>query len=384
VGGNDFTFDPILLGSVSGTVSLSDSMPNIYAQIQVIGANTVVDTTDDVGAYNTTGVMPGNINIIVVKDGYLTVQVDTSLANDGSDLNIDFMLYPGTNNFIFDFETDDGGFVGSGSWQWGTPSSGPGSAYSGTNAWATNLSGNYADNEHSELVTPELNLAGLDNPKLKFAHWYDMEEYATTPGLAFDGGNVKISTDGGSNFTLINPLGGYPYSISTANNVLNGQSVFSSTSVGWELTEFDLSGYANQSIVLKFDFGSDGSANMAGWYIDSVFVYNYDSVATSIGLEDGFNGVPKVFALGQNYPNPFNPVTTISYQLPKTANVKLEVYNMLGQKVKTLVNANQPAKFYTVQWNGLNEKGSKVASGIYLYRIEAGDFIKTNKMLLLK
>jgi len=114
-----------------------------------------------------------------------------------------------------------------------------------------------------------------------------------------------------------------------------------------------------------------------------------DTVSTTVQAPVGIkvnwgDGIPVTFAMEQNYPNPFNPVTTIRYQLPKSANVHLAVYNMLGQKVKTLVNENQPAKYYSIQWNGLNETGSKVASGIYLYRIEAGDYIKTNKMLLLK
>jgi len=102
--------------------------------------------------------------------------------------------------------------------------------------------------------------------------------------------------------------------------------------------------------------------------------------------------VPREFKFEQNYPNPFNPLTTLRYQLPKTCHVKLEIFSITGEKIQTLVNENQVANYYSIQWNGLNEVGSKVSSGVYLYRIEAGDpsagsghrFIKTNKMLLLK
>jgi len=94
--------------------------------------------------------------------------------------------------------------------------------------------------------------------------------------------------------------------------------------------------------------------------------------------------IPKEFTLSQNYPNPFNPTTTISYALPTNAFVKLMVYNILGQKVKTLVDEEQTAGYRQVLWNGQNDRGEAVGSGIYFYRIQAADFTKTAKMSLLK
>lgn len=94
--------------------------------------------------------------------------------------------------------------------------------------------------------------------------------------------------------------------------------------------------------------------------------------------------IPTEFALSQNFPNPFNPTTSIKYSIAQNANVQLVVYNMLGQVVKTLVNGEQEAGYYTIQWNGTNDFGGKVASGIYIYRIVAGDFTKTIKMNFLK
>ncbi|MFQ5821980.1 MAG: right-handed parallel beta-helix repeat-containing protein [Candidatus Heimdallarchaeota archaeon] len=101
------------------------------------------------------------------------------------------------------------------------------------------------------------------------------------------------------------------------------------------------------------------------------------------GVEDN-DLIPKTYRLSQNYPNPFNPETRIEYDLPKKSEVKLTIYNMLGQKVVTLVNKEQVAGSHSVHWDGTNDKGVKVSSGLYLYRIEAGDFIRTKKMLLLK
>ncbi|MCX6173124.1 MAG: T9SS type A sorting domain-containing protein, partial [Ignavibacteriales bacterium] len=96
--------------------------------------------------------------------------------------------------------------------------------------------------------------------------------------------------------------------------------------------------------------------------------------------------IPMTYSLYQNYPNPFNPSTVISYTLPEIARITLKIYDVLGREVKTLINGEQPAGVYKLSWNGNNNLGSKVASGIYIYRIEAGSgkFIQTKKMILLK
>jgi len=88
---------------------------------------------------------------------------------------------------------------------------------------------------------------------------------------------------------------------------------------------------------------------------------------------------PKEFKLEQNFPNPFNPLTTIRYQIPKTEKVTLEIYNTLGQRVVTLVNKEQEAGYYDVHFNA-----SRLASGLYVYRIKAGKHHAVKKMMVLK
>lgn len=100
--------------------------------------------------------------------------------------------------------------------------------------------------------------------------------------------------------------------------------------------------------------------------------------------ESVFHGLPEGFNLGGNYPNPFNARTTISYSLPAEAEVNLDIYNITGQKVRTLVNKRQTAGYKTVMWDGRDESGQPVSSGIYIYRIEAGEYRATKKMTLLK
>jgi hypothetical protein len=103
------------------------------------------------------------------------------------------------------------------------------------------------------------------------------------------------------------------------------------------------------------------------------------------GVEETPSGeLPSSFGLSQNYPNPFNPSTRIEYRLSARAGVKLEVINLLGQRVATLVNDVKPAGTYTASWNGTGASGQRVASGFYYYRLTAGDYVQTRKMLLLK
>ena len=93
---------------------------------------------------------------------------------------------------------------------------------------------------------------------------------------------------------------------------------------------------------------------------------------------------PFAFALEQNYPNPFNPTTLIQYQLQAVSDVELTIYNQLGQEVRTLVKELQPSGAYWVEWNGQDNSGKPVVSGVYLYRLTAGRFVETRKLTLLK
>jgi hypothetical protein len=93
---------------------------------------------------------------------------------------------------------------------------------------------------------------------------------------------------------------------------------------------------------------------------------------------------PAQYALMQNYPNPFNPTTQISFSLPRSGHVSLKIYNVAGQLVRTLANEEREAGTHTVSWNGTNDLGSSVASGVYFYKIEADNFQSTKKMVLLK
>ena len=93
---------------------------------------------------------------------------------------------------------------------------------------------------------------------------------------------------------------------------------------------------------------------------------------------------PTSFSVSQNYPNPFNPATEFLFDLPRASHVKIEVFNILGQKVKSLVDEKMSVGSYVVDWDGKDERGLEVSSGIYFYRMKAGDFSDIKKMVLLK
>ncbi|MFA6469388.1 MAG: right-handed parallel beta-helix repeat-containing protein [Bacteroidota bacterium] len=142
-----------------------------------------------------------------------------------------------------------------------------------------------------------------------------------------------------------------------------------------------------------FRISDEGKAKESILFTVTKFVLNEtdftkDGGTITLDVKDIMQ-IPAVFALEQNYPNPFNPETTIRYQLPKESSVNIVIYNILGQKVRTLINEHLSAGFYTLQWNGTDEYGSGVSSGMYIYRIEAvssgrQQYVSSKKMMFVK
>ena len=120
--------------------------------------------------------------------------------------------------------------------------------------------------------------------------------------------------------------------------------------------------------------------------MDLIYMF-YDKDGLLLGqgtVPFGVTPIPDAFALSYNYPNPFNPITTIEYDLPKDALVKLVIYDMLGREIVSLVNENLPAGYHSITWNAKDRFGNLVSAGIYFYQFQTKDFVKTRKMVLLK
>ena len=123
---------------------------------------------------------------------------------------------------------------------------------------------------------------------------------------------------------------------------------------------------------------------LGGFQLSNLQVLDASGSVSKIENLQALDLRPKEFGLDQNYPNPFNPATQISYRAPADGHVRLVIYNLLGQQVRTLVNGFTPAGAYTITWDGKDEVGRQVASGIYLYRMQADKFSAVHRMTLLK
>jgi hypothetical protein len=135
---------------------------------------------------------------------------------------------------------------------------------------------------------------------------------------------------------------------------------------------YDLSSFANQNIRIGFRYVSD--------YTNGYCVmFDYFQMFGTVGISQLGTNIPSKFALQQNYPNPFNPTTKIKFDLAKATNVKIEIFNSLGQIIKTLVDDYKPAGYYETDFNA-----SQLSSGVYFYRMTTNNFVDMKKMIVVK
>ena len=222
--------------------------------------------------------------------------------------------------------------------------------------------------------------------------------------------DIMVESDvypGPGDFSLLSPANDDDVVITSA-NVATGSLLFAWESAGDDMMYgVELTGTLG-SVIIPFDtsatevlipysvlsaaFEFTGTTGVTGTWDIVAYSDMYDAwslngpfnltIGTTVGTDDTF--IPDVFALYQNYPNPFNPVTTITYDIPEASDVRLVVYNLVGQPVSVLVNGFQNPSRYTLAWNGLSDAGLPVSSGIYVYRLETDSYVKTMKMMYLK
>ncbi len=284
----DFVLIPAGTGTLAGTVTdAEDSAPMAGVSI-VINGTDYSTLTDDAGAYLFDEVFEGTYDVTVSIDGYFTQTAEDVTIVEDETVTLDFAMevYTFPVNYWNDFEENDGGLIANTGWGWGSPSAGPSGAYSGVNLWGTNLSGDYDNNANYTLETTEEILIANSGYMLEFWHYYDIENY-------WDGGNVKISTNGGNSWEILDPIGGYPEdAASTGNAGIPGEPCFTDNSGGWVNTEFDLSAYAGQIVYFRWHFGTDGSVQYPGWYIDDVRVYEQQFGSLDGVVTESASGAP--------------------------------------------------------------------------------------------
>ncbi len=244
--------------------------------------------------------------------------------------------------------------------------------------------------------------------------WYDADMWTHVPFEAWDVGpstyndfsdDVRCLTGGYSgdnnpgafdDFSYIDPFSGYPASdwlyLRVPTDSLGTYSVFLQDIMSGAYT-YDWWGHSKEVLarLIFCDYAGNQKLPEKGTIIrfitnklttpgDSLLITVPDTTALGI---PGSQSI-KTFSLSQNYPNPFNPVTHIRFRLARSVKVKIEIFNVLGQRVKILVDKKLPVGEHTVSWDGKNDAHHRLGSGIYFYRITAGDFVKTRKMILLR
>ncbi|MCF8357088.1 MAG: choice-of-anchor J domain-containing protein [Melioribacteraceae bacterium] len=270
---------------------------------------------------------------------------------DDISIETDIVIFPNPENFelgIGNWFTDNG------LWEVGIPSTGPDSTHSGQNCAGTVLDGNYSSYTNTRLISPNINLTPIqgETPWLFFYHWFIIEN-------GDDVGVIQISENGGEWQTV--------------------SSQFTGTNETWSQFGLDLSDFINSTIRIAFYLTTDYYTNCIGWYIDDIRI-------------EGVTGVDKIlninsneYILNQNYPNPFNPTTMITFSIIENCNVELFIYNFKGQKVKQLISNQLSSGEHSIIWNGDDDSGSSVSSGIYFYKLNVnGRTEATKKCLLLK
>jgi len=300
------------------------------------------DTLYTVGSY-TLDAYAGTNSILVVAENCVPKYFEFYLTAGQNDLDLD--LLPAEVVFEEDWSSGLGEWIIDGNW-----------AISYENEAGDYLEDSpdefYENNWDVTAISPSISLSGVsDDVILILDHRYYIEH-------DFDQGLLEIRAGNGDWQELAS---------------------WSGMNYNWHTDYISLQDYINSHISLRFRLVTDASINDPGWKVDMV------KIVASVGADADDPTTPVVMTdLKANYPNPFNPVTRISYNISESGMVKLTIYNIKGQLIRTVVNDVQESGSYTEFWNGNNDNDKPVASGIYFYKLTSGKYNRTRKMVLMK
>lgn len=247
-------------------------------------------------------------------------------------------------------------------------------AYSPPAAFTDSPGRLYYNHALSTLINKAaISLAGMVMPRLEFQTKWDIEP-------RYDFATVSISTNGGRSWVYLR--GTHARRASGKAPAQADTSVFGydSTQTEWVREVIDLRDFSGQdSINIRFQLQTDGWIVADGWYLDDIRLYGYPVEEKTIQPSSG------AIAMLPNYPNPFNPSTTLQFFVHEPTEITMTLYNILGQKVGTLINKKRYERgLHRQEWNGRNDRGFPVSSGVYIVRIEGKHGTDTRKILLLK
>lgn len=248
----------------------------------------------------------------------------------------------------------------------------------------------------SDLETAANDAASRTLPDFTELYSGDLTGQTLIPGLYKWGTNVLISAGGVTISGTANDV--WIFQIAQNLDLANGANIIltggaQASNIFWQVegqTTIGTSAVMQGIILCKTQIAMNTGATLNGRALSETAVtLNANSISISIVTAINDEHLPSEFALFQNYPNPFNPSTIIKYSLNKPAYVSLKIYNVIGIEVVTLIDEQQEAGVYSISYsatNGINESGntSSLATGVYFYRLQAGSFVETKKLVLLR
>ena len=327
--------------------------------------------------YDTAEVMVQiNENAEQLCEGLHTAEIYfTNLDDSFDDTTRQVSLIIGTPRVIYEWTLDsDPGWTCEAEWAYGQPTGqggyppgafgvDPTSGYTGDNVYGYNLNGNYPPElPPTHLTTPAIDCSDLLKVILRFQRWLGAD--------GFGRGSVHASNDGVNWITVWEHF-----------NTIWDPS--------WVEMNLDISEIADkeQTVYLRWTMEVDLHLfQFGGWNIDDIqllAIFDSAGVPTDI-YEEHEDLLPDRYYLFQNYPNPFNATTRIEFYLPERADVEVDIFNIIGRRVATLVDGELPRGSHSIEWNGLNTGGQAVATGIYFYRLKTSEYTETRKMLMIK
>lgn len=344
-------------------LSTTDSLVTVSDQTLFINGLSPRDTiisdplTFTVDPSTKAGFIP-NINLEINQNGLTTIQPIKGLIT-------------GKPRVLFadDFEITNKNWIAEDSWTITNEKH-----HSGLYSFSDSPFGKYDNNLNSSLVLAKpVSLVDVNAARLEFWMRWDIE-------AKYDFAQAQVSTD---SVNWISLEGQFTKGGSGLGKQPLGSFGYDGVHTQWVKEKINLNQYINQGpLYIRFNIQSDNFVTGDGWYIDDVqFITYQDSVLTS--FKENFQTSHK-FMLYQNYPNPFNPTTYIRFDLAKSANLEIKIYDVTGREIRTLVQERKPAGQYTLIWNGRNDSGLPVSSGVYFYVMKSGKFLSRKKLILLR
>jgi hypothetical protein len=284
-----------------------------------------------------------------------------------------FELQIGTPDTIFSDDAENGITNWIAEYEWGTVEE----SHQGIYSFTDSPSGQYQGHQTSSIIMAQgLDLSFANDAYLEFWTTWELERgLFNIPG---DFAQVEVKEHPDSAWKALEDR----YTVLGAGDGVQplGEPGYVKTMDAWVKERMALTEFAGSSDVkVRFKLSTDNVifTNYGdGWYIDDIVLSIFRDSASRIADE---NSIPGQFTLSQNYPNPFNPSTKIKFTLPQSEKISIEIFSLLGQKIGTLVNKKMPAGSHEIEFNAKD-----LPSGVYLYRIQAGDYINSKKMLLLR